>query len=731
MPVNRFDVAQGQRYVSTYVPLPFEELAAVGERMQKNTLAKEAEMSQLEKLIADTKVANQVFSEGSGDDRGLKYRNTGYGEYKNQLLDKARTAHQQITDDYLAGKLTPQQLAQKTNEFNNQFKTDYQKLKIAEANSANIFKQDEEYRKNQEVGQKTYLANQLGKEGARLLSDPFGVDYKGAPINKGIDEIETLNKFAGQFQDKILKNSSSWKDQYGKIHYKSTTGVGENDIRTAVSAAFEQDNIGHDYRERVQRQLNDSGKSWNDKIEINVPTYDKQGKQTGTEKKKVNLGDYIYNHEKEQFTLGVIAKARKENPDEKIMSDEFGDWQKKRAVEDQDAKKHLIWTAATTPSDPNNPNNTYAGMNNSISTSSFGKLWKFDDKGELVSNVSKDNYVPGFTIDGQVYASDKPLPSGYTTRLNDNGTKVLVKNGKDVAAETYLKNTDKGNIQEAINELYKIAQNLGITKQMSKPYQASAEGLHQIKREVASYFKQAYQLEMDYVRMDPGSMKLLTDQFGVQSDIDSKGNMTIKNPGSLAFAEIRDANGNLVDPASKAKILSNANILGPAFSLTNDKSKPGDMKLQSTDGNAYTINTGMRNINNALTEPYQATKALHNYVMTGKKQLSAEDKEHLSVFDTQDDGKVNLKRDAVALVNKNNVSYAYYVKEGLDSQGNVQMAVYKITPNASYPITIAEANAEISKENMFEIMPSQNPKNIDRLTSFDSVKASELPASEQ
>lgn len=336
MAVNRYDRPYGQQYVSQYIPLPFEQLAAVGQNMNVQRQAAEAKMSQLEKMIADVKVADEVYSQGDSNNPNYGYRSTGYRDFQNQLLSKASQAHADLTNQYMTGKIDLAELNRQANQFANDFKQDYSKLKVAEANSINIMKLNEELNKSNDAATHTFLTNKLAREGSRLLQNPFSTEYKGAPIGKYIEEEDMVNKFASDFKDKILKDTGSYKDKYGKIHYRSMTGVGEKDILASLGMV-DDSGIGQQWQEKAYYELVSRGINPNAEKIVEIPKYDKNGKQTGVEKIKTTEFNYLYNDYKQDFVNAVIAKARHENPDEKILNDDFGDWLKKRAVEEQDA----------------------------------------------------------------------------------------------------------------------------------------------------------------------------------------------------------------------------------------------------------------------------------------------------------------------------------------------------------------------------------------------------------
>lgn len=308
MSSNRFDTSQQYQYVPSHIPLPFEQIAGLGEKIQAEHAAKQGEMDALEQQLAKIKVADQVLSEGSGEDLGIKYRNTGYGSFKNQVLTKAKQANQQLAADYQAGKLDANQFSQKVRQIQSDFMDDYNKLKVAEANSAIIEEQDKAYRQNKQVGMNPFLANQLAAEGSRLLSNPFTTDYKGAPIGEAIDVEKSKNEYADKFQSQILSTGAGKRDANGMIIYSDKSGVTRDRIIDSVNSSFDQDPmLGTQTREQTNRFLRDRGLDWNSQIDING--------------QKVNAGDYYYNSLKQDFINGVVAKAESSKLNREIKQD--------------------------------------------------------------------------------------------------------------------------------------------------------------------------------------------------------------------------------------------------------------------------------------------------------------------------------------------------------------------------------------------------------------------------
>ena len=290
---NRFDTSQQQQYVSSYIPLPFEQIGALGSKITKEHASKQEEADALANEINKIKVANEVISEGSGEDLGIKSRSTGYGEFKNQVLNKYSQANKQLADDYQAGKLDTAQFSQKVNQLKNDFSGDYQKLKIAEANSVAIEEADKKYREAKHAGANPHVLNALAEEGARLRANPYSVQYKGAPISELVDTTKKINDYSNNYADQIMKTYQPVKDVNGYITYKDTHGVGRARIMEGASANYDLDNeLTSDAREQALRVIRDNG------IDLNS----EKGKQIYT--------DLLTEH-KTKFITSVVDKAEK------------------------------------------------------------------------------------------------------------------------------------------------------------------------------------------------------------------------------------------------------------------------------------------------------------------------------------------------------------------------------------------------------------------------------------
>ncbi len=308
MASNRFDTSENQQYVSSYVPLPFEQIGALGSKMTQEHAAKQAEVDALADQLNKIDVADQVLVNTPGSGSGIGYASTGYRELKDKTIKKYSEANRRLAEEYQAGKLDQNQFSQRVANLKNELGDDYQKLKIAEANSKSIREMDKKYRDNEEVGINTYLANQLADHGDQFLKDPYSTEYKGAPIGKANNEEEEVNKHASNFADQIA-GDKSFRDSHGNVIYQKFHGVAAERIGVEVDNTYDE-TVGIHTQQKVKRAMIAQG------IPLDDFKVDKDGN-------KVYTADLMYKLEKERFKAAVIAKAEKS-----VMSQsEKKDWQ--------------------------------------------------------------------------------------------------------------------------------------------------------------------------------------------------------------------------------------------------------------------------------------------------------------------------------------------------------------------------------------------------------------------
>ena len=307
MGLNRFSTVGQSEYTAQHVPLPFDTISKLGETIKLEHAAKQAEADALADQLNKIDVADQVLVNTPGSGSGIGYASTGYRELKDKTINKYSQESKKLADEYYAtgdeAKFKQGVAKQKAD-----FSQDYQKLKIAEANSKSIREMDKKYRDNEEVGINTYLANQLADHGDQFLKDPYSTEYKGAPIGKANNEEEEVNKHASNFADQIA-GDKSFRDSHGNVIYQKFHGVAAERIGAEVDSTYDS-TVGIHTQQKVKRAMIAQG------IPLDDFKVDKDGN-------KVYTADLMYKLEKERFKAAVIAKAEKS-----VMSQsEKKDWQ--------------------------------------------------------------------------------------------------------------------------------------------------------------------------------------------------------------------------------------------------------------------------------------------------------------------------------------------------------------------------------------------------------------------
>lgn len=330
MASNRFDTSVNQQYVNQYVPLPFDTIAAVGEKINKEYDDTQKEVDAFGNIINKINVVNEVMSEGDANDPGIKNRSTGYGDLKNQVLNKYTIASKEMADGLVNGTLDLQKFKQKKAELEADLSQDIQKLRIAEANSAVISEMDKKYRENKDAQSSPHILNNLAEAGANLLKNPYTSEYKGAPIGEVYNlEKDGVNERASHYQDQIISSGAVRRDGFGNIVRTNKYGVIKDRIFDEVARGFEADTklYGH-YNDITIRGLKDRG------VDLNT----KEGKE-----------EYIkeMNQHKGNFIQAVIDKAEKNVLHETVSKDIIGAENRAHAYAEQKvAEQHAFASTA-------------------------------------------------------------------------------------------------------------------------------------------------------------------------------------------------------------------------------------------------------------------------------------------------------------------------------------------------------------------------------------------------
>ena len=532
MAINRFNqLLPPQRYVSTAVELPFDDILKVG--YMKQQAQDKAEADKMELL-------GKTWNRLPGDAERSK-------ELQNKVNETLSTFSNKDFNDP-------------------KVKADWYKTKLELA---------KEFSPNGEIGaqQANYDAYKAYEKDILSKSKELGWSTqqlqqhlnqaKNSFMTKG--ESGDLNYFQGNgLATKV--NTTKWltdnlkivADDTGLQYLKKYADI------NAVTQALVSGEINHLDGEKIINSLSKLAKG--DQELMN--SLEQEGLfsgQTGRSRfiKGVDKDGNVQLDPSNPFALQLSglaegAQYQKLKQEYITVKDPVKEYIAKRAFDEAEFKKQMQWTIQGIPTDPNNPTNNDAGINLALTSSGnpMGNQWEFRN-GKLVMRDQNTTVKKIVEINGQEYNINN-LPKGYTiqqdpmisyTPGNPGPITQSVKtpDGKTIIIKD--KPVTNDDIFKAYQELTQIANRLGI--------KGSRE---EVQKGVEDYYKNANNFQMNFTRFDEGTKDALSKAFGVTTKTNSDGEQEILNPGQLAFSTIKSPSGQPLTGkdliAQKTEILS-------------------------------------------------------------------------------------------------------------------------------------------------------------------------------
>ena len=330
---NIFDIPTKQTYVDTYVPLPFQAIAAIGDKIEKQNADTESSMSQLEGEIAKQKVTDQLLT---GTNRSVK---TGQTEFKNNLLKDIRTQFNDLSEQQASGKIDSNEFNQRYKNIKNSFVEKYELLKKYSADTDQIEKQNELIRQDKNATGESSILNKVYDENKRYIKDMNTIGYSGAPIYNFVNEMDAVNQTADKFSPQDI-GSFNYVDNAGIRHIGRDSGVTKARIESLVDNSYNGLGIAQQHKNRVERDIDD-GKyldSEGNAITFNTPI--KVTRNINGVKKEIEttFGENEVFKSKENFKASVVAKAVSNHLTENIMEDPATKARREAAIKEQEEK---------------------------------------------------------------------------------------------------------------------------------------------------------------------------------------------------------------------------------------------------------------------------------------------------------------------------------------------------------------------------------------------------------
>jgi hypothetical protein len=412
---NRFDVGTPQKYVSIY---PFQELAAIGEKLNARAGQAQQKMSAIEDAISKMEVEDQVITEGStlGDQYtpGVQWASTGYGQFKNNLLNTVKTAHEDLTALWQAGEISISDLERQSNILNKNILKDYNKLSLAAENSKVIKEINKKYRENQDVPNSPFVLNTLAKAGSEFLKDPFALNYVGAPIAKLLTEMDYVNKYASGFKDSDIAQFQTAADKNGYIDYGKITGVTADRVKAVAQDVDTDPEIGSQLKQQAYRDVANMMDPNNSNFNVAVQ------KQ--------------YEGYKNQFIQSVLAKAVGQTTTHNLKFDRLGETKKLQH------EMNALQVSGLIPGDVKTIDINPA----------FKDIVSYDDKSQAYA-LNKDPYQ----IEKPKYIDPRSLALGITdnsSEINKQNEKIRNQINELAKQLNVAKPTNKQEAQQLLNQ---------------------------------------------------------------------------------------------------------------------------------------------------------------------------------------------------------------------------------------------------------------------------------------
>lgn len=569
---NIFDIPTKQTYVDTYVPLPFQAIAAIGDKIEKQNADTESSMSQLEGEIAKQKVTDQLLT---GTNRSVK---TGQTEFKNNLLKDIRTQFNDLSEQQAAGKIDSNEFNQRYKNIKNSFVEKYELLKKYSADTDQIEKQNELIRQDKNATGESSILNKVYDVNKQYIKDMNTMGYSGAPIYNFVNEMEAVNQTASGFSPQDI-GSIDYVDKRGILHIGRTSGTTKARVESLVDNSYNGLGIAQQHRNRVERDIDD-GKyldSEGNPITFNAPVKVTR-KINGVNKEiETTFGENEIFKSKENFKAAVVQKAVSNHLTENIMEDPATKARREAAIKEQEEKSRPM---------PNLQNQLKTDKDKT--TAKSGLKWLLGHDIDIIKD------------DGTAITSAGIFASKYNVKQYGKDGKVKstqifynLEDAKKAAKDlTYVVSQEKSDAKDMerklVNhyvELVNTAKGLGMTLPM-KTNDRSKVNYDLLQKQLSDYGQNMEMSGNSTAAFQARFSTNLSNYFLGEVTADSDGKIGFKKSPSLGNSKITDlTTGEDVD--SKEEVAKDGVIKGINYYAD----QPGTYRVDSKN-KSYNLDAG-------------------------------------------------------------------------------------------------------------------------------------------
>lgn len=617
MSSNRFDTSEHQNYVSSYIPLPFQEIAALGEKANKNFADGKKAEADLGILGAAVKAAKP------------------YEKDRENFIKGANKELQTLVDE-AKGDYGSKDFQAKANALITKFKNDPKIQAFAETKEAFD---------NWQKAKLTGNAKDLDYTYDMDPNDPTGTNFRQRDVLKEGVYNNKITKWAdwGTAADQAVgKVAASGNQNIGNLNLGNTkieggtlyerrgnswVGVTKNKLEGVVEATvpvYAASEGGQNHLETIlQKEFGFGQNAYNVRYmdidnaakqaarKINAGQGTKEDQQAVDMKKQIDQELYNFMYSSNKHQEGVVAH--------KTVQDQI--------INDPKPTKGTGGDAENGPAIPlnqvvANPNPIPGLVNSEFKKTNPNSVFSFNDNGVMnhvkmgdVGSVNKTTYTDK---SGKVWDPEHP-PSQWTyvvkprtvttAMLTDEERGVFVSNGGyefRPSDQGYVRNTKKVPNTEIFNKQLNEVLSWGALTGQYNPGDKSKKGIDAYN-ELLPKYENAIKKEVLNSKYLPAATKDLQDAFS--SYYFPKG--SIDDSGKVKVTEVGATANWLVD----GKLVAPEELVGATFNGFASSTNPDDILITTKDGKHHIANMNDPTLKDNLRRLTSFQKENHNTIM--------------------------------------------------------------------------------------------------------------------
>lgn len=590
MPLNRFSTVGQSEYTPQHVPLPFEAIAALGERTQKDydKSLKDLEVTDpIAKL--NPRTAIKVYNPNSPE--GISDASLDWTSQRDQAVNSLNAEKNKITDDYIQSGDT-ETFKKKSREYINKAAQIHSNLSAKEAVAKQVNDYNKELAKNKDFALQGHLGQKLLDYNTQFFKDAAEGnirDYNPYDVASPTDRPKEVKEYFNSMGKEILQSFSD-PTNTGYIRTKYREGLSGNKISNVFNSWYQNSKVQDDIRLEALDLAARKGIDTKAEVTVKVPV--SKNAKTGEITYKEEKMPWIDAYEEQALNqVKDIALGFKSSSGKDDLSGDESYW-KKRKEEDE----KLAQIASTTPE------TLTLRDNGSLKTMMPEGLSKFYDNNDI--NLS-NNVQAGSKQQGDEVAK---MGGWINLELGDS------KKSNDL----------QKNAIEYTNQLFENASKiLGISKkEVAERYKKEDNGYKWLKGTVENHY-QNLTLEKNNVATLQAPEQIAATNFFLGGNPSEKESPDAIAP-NIRNAELTDLQGNRIDN-KKGINSNNYNVSSIGFD------KPGQIVLSGSNGTQLLMNTNYPTFNKVTQPMVDINNGATNYLKTF--ELNKDQKSRLGIAD--------------------------------------------------------------------------------------------------